>query len=187
MTQERPIQVLGINGSLRDGSYNGALLRAAAELLPPGVTLEITNLAGIPPFNQDEEKPLPQAVALLRARMAAADALLFSTPEYNSSVSGVLKNALDWASRGRDMPLAGKPAAVMGASTGAFGTARAQLHLRQVLAHLGVLVLPKPEVMVMHAAEAFDEQGRLVNENTRGFLGQLLAALADWTRLLTSG
>ena len=186
MIEERPIHVLGISGSLRDHSYNSGLLRAAAELLPPGMTLEITDLAGIPPFNQDEEKPFPAQVSRLRARIAAADAVLIATPEYNSSISGVLKNALDWASRSPDMPLAKKPAAVMGASTGAFGTARAQLQLRQVLTHLGALVLPKPEVMVARAAEAFDAQGGLVNENARGFLGQLLVALADWTRRLES-
>ncbi|HRT92242.1 MAG TPA: NAD(P)H-dependent oxidoreductase, partial [Anaerolineaceae bacterium] len=186
MIEERPLHVLGISGSLRVDSYNTALLRAAAELLPPGMTLEITDLAGIPLFNQDEENPFPEEVARLRARIAAADALLFATPEYNSSISGVLKNALDWASRAPDMPLAGKPAALMGASTGVFGTARAQLHLRQVLAHLGALVLTKPEVMVMRAADAFDEQGRLVNEVTRGFLGQLLVELAQWTRLVSA-
>jgi len=99
MTEERSIHVLGISGSLRDHSYNSGLLRAAAELLPPGMTLEITDLAGIPPFNQDEEKPFPAQVSRLRARIAAADAVLIATPEYNSSISGVLKNALDWASR----------------------------------------------------------------------------------------
>ena len=184
MTENNPIHILGISGSLRDRSYNTALLRAAAELLPPGVTLEISDLEGIPPFDEDEEKPFPEAVARLRARIAAADAVLFATPEYNSSMSGVLKNAIDWASRSPDMPLGKKPVAVMGASTGAFGTARAQLQLRQVLTHLGALVLPKPEVMVMFARDAFDENGRLTNETTREFLGKLLVALADWTRLV---
>lgn len=187
MSEERTINILGISGSLRAGSYNTALLRAAAELLPAGMKLEITDLAGLPLFNQDEENPFPAAVADLRARIAAADALLIATPEYNSSISGVLKNAIDWASRAPNMPLARKPVALMGASTGVFGTARAQLGLRQVLTHLGALVLPKPEVMVMRAAEAFDAEGRLVNETTREFLGQLLTALGDWTRLVNPG
>ncbi len=184
MTEESTIHILGISGSLRDASYNTALLQAAVELLPAGMTLEITDLEGIPPFDQDEEKPMPEPVMRLRARIAAADAVLIATPEYNSSISGVLKNAIDWASRSPQAPFSGKPVAVIGASTGVFGTARAQLVLRQVLTHIGALVLPKPEVMVARAGEAFDTEGRLVNETTRGFLGQLLAALGDWTRLV---
>ncbi len=182
MTEESTMHILGISGSLRDSSYNTALLRAAAELLPPGMTLEISDLEGVPPFDQDEEKPMPDAVVRMRESIAAADAVLIATPEYNSSISGVLKNALDWASRGPQAPFSGKPVAVMGASTGAFGTARAQMQLRQVLTHIGALVLPKPEVMVARAGEAFDANGRLLSEPTRDFLGQLLAALADWTR-----
>ena len=182
MTNEKTIHVLGITGSLRDASFNTALLMAAAELLPPEMTLEIIDLADLPMFDVDTEKPLPASVAQFRGKVAAADAVLISTPEYNSSISGVLKNALDWASRQPQPPFAGKPVAIMGASTGVFGTARAQMVLRQVLTHIGALVLPKPEVMVAKAQDAFDEQGNLVNETTRGFLKDLLVALADWTR-----
>lgn len=179
---QKPMRVLGITGSLRDASFNTALLNAAVDLLPPDMVLEIVDLADLPMFDVDTEKPLPASVAQFRERVAAADAVLISTPEYNSSISGVLKNALDWASRQPQPPFSGKPVAVMGASTGVFGTARAQMQLRQVLTHIGALVLPKPEVMVAKAQEAFDEQGNLVNETTRGFLRDLLVALADWTR-----
>lgn len=182
MTNERPIHVLGISGSLRNSSYNTALLRAAEELIPAGMTLEIVNLAGIPVFNVDEEIPFPKAVEDLRSAIAAADAVLIATPEYNSSISGALKNALDWVSRSPQPPLTGKPVALIGASTGMFGTARAQVQLRQVLTHLGALVLPKPEVMVAKAQEVFDENGRLTSEATRGFLQDLLTKLATWTR-----
>jgi chromate reductase len=179
--------MLGISGSLRRGSYNTALLRAAAEVLPPDVTLEICDLAALPLFNPDTEKPFPAPVADLRARLASADGLLIATPEYNSSLTGALKNALDWASRSPQQPLSGKPVAIIGASTGAFGTARAQLALRQVLTHVGALTLPKPEVLVARAEQAFDAQGALVDAAARGFLRDLLVAFAAWIRRLTAG
>lgn len=182
MTTSGSLHVLGISGSLRRASYNTALLRAAAELMPPGMTLEIFDLAPLPMFNQDAEKPFPEAVVELRTRLAQADALLIATPEYNSSFSGALKNALDWASRPPKQPLAGKPVAIMGASTGNFGTVRAQLHLRQVLTHIGALPLGKPEALVARAEQAFDAEGRLVDATARGFLQDLLAALARWTQ-----
>jgi len=186
MTQVRPIHILGISGSLRDASYNTSLLLAAAELLPTDTTLEIIDLADLPMFDVDMEKPLPEPVAWFREKVARADAVLISTPEYNSSISGVLKNALDWGSRAPEPPFYGKPVAIMGASTGIFGTARAQVQLRQVLTHLGALVLPKPEVMVPKAQEVFDETGRLTSETTRGFLQDLLIKLADWTKRVKS-
>ena len=182
MKTNTPIRVLGITGSLRDASFNTALLMAAAELLPPEMTLEIIDLADLPMFDVDTEKPFPESVAQFREKVARADAVLISTPEYNSSISGVLKNALDWASRAPEPPFTGKPVAIMGASTGVFGTARAQLQLRQVLTHIGALVLSKPEVMVARAADSFDDEDRLVNETTRGFLQSLLAGLGEWTR-----
>lgn len=182
MTDERIIRVLGISGSLRTGSYNTALLRAAVELLPPDMTLEIMDLEGLPVFDVDYEKPFPETVAQLRGRIEQADAVMIATPEYNSSISGALKNALDWVSRSPQPPLTGKPVAVIGASTGMFGTARAQIQLRQVLTHLGALVLPKPEVMVAKAQEVFDENGTLTSEATRGFLQDLLTRLNGWTR-----
>lgn len=186
MANKTKLNVLGITGSLRDASYNTALLTAAAELLPQVVSLEIIDLADLPMFDVDSEKPFPEDVVKFRGKITAADAVLIATPEYNSSISGALKNALDWASRSPEAPFTSKPVAIMGASTGVFGTARAQIQLRQVLTHMGAFVLPKPEVMVARANEAFDDQGRLVNETTRGFLRDLLAALADWTRRVSA-
>ena len=182
MPTSDPSHGLGISGSLRKASYNTALLRAAAELMPAGMTLETFDLLPLPMFNQDTEKPFPEAVAEFRARVAQADALLIATPEYNSSVSGALKNAIDLASSSPQQPLNGKPVATMGASTGNFGTLRAQLHLRQILTHVGVLPLGKPEVLVGRAEQAFDAEGRLVDAAARGFLRELLAALAKWTQ-----
>jgi chromate reductase, NAD(P)H dehydrogenase (quinone) len=181
----KPICVLGISGSLRKASYNTALLRAAVELLPADMTLEVFDLSPLPIFNQDFEKPFPEAVAVFRSKVAEADALLIATPEYNSSLSGALKNALDWGSRSPQPPLIGKPVAMMGASTGNFGTVRAQLHLRQVLTHIGALSLGKPEVLVARAEQAFDAQGKLVDEMARKFLGELLVALVEWTRMVS--
>jgi chromate reductase, NAD(P)H dehydrogenase (quinone) len=182
MITDVPMHVLGISGSLRRASYNTALLRAAAELMPPGMKLEIFDLSPVPMFNEDIEKPFPQAVSDLRRRLAQADALLIATPEYNSSLSGALKNAIDWASRPPKPPLNGKPVAIMGASTGNFGTVRAQLHLRQVLTHVGALPLGKPEVLVARTEQAFDAEGRLVDAAARGFLQDQLAALVRWTQ-----
>jgi chromate reductase len=182
MTSSATHLVLGISGSLRTGSYNTALLRAAAELMPPGMMLEIFDLAPLPMFNPDSEKPFPEAVVEFRTRLAGADALLIATPEYNCSISGVLKNAIDWASRPPHKPLIGKPVAIIGTSTGSFGTLRAQLHLRQILTHVGALPLGKPEVLVARAEQAFDNHGRLVDAAARGFLRDLLAALAEWTQ-----
>jgi chromate reductase len=178
------VHVLGFSGSLRRGSYNTALLRAAAELAPDGMVLETFDLAPIPLYNEDirTEDGFPEVVAAFRARIAAADALLIVTPEYNHSIPGVLKNALDWASRPPDRPLNEKPAAIMGASTSAGGTTRAQEHLRQVLAFLNVHPLNKPEVLVARANEKFDAEGRLVDETTRQAVAQLLENLLTWTR-----
>ncbi len=149
-----PIRVLGFSGSLRKGLYNTALLRAASELLPEGMTLGIFDLSPIPLYNGDVEVAgAPESVQNFKARIAAADALLIATPEYNYSIPGVLKNAIDWASRPpKDSPLNGKPLAMMGAG-GLLGTVRAQMHLRDILLHNNVLVLNKPEVYVARAAE----------------------------------
>jgi chromate reductase len=182
MVTNKPLRVLGISGSLRKASYNTALLRAAAELLPPGMSLEAFDLSPLPIFNQDHEKPFPEPVVQLRTRVAQADALLIATAEYNSSLSGALKNAIDWASRSPQPPLKGKPLAIIGASTGSFGTVRSQSHLRQVLTHVGALPLGKPEVLVARAEQAFDAEGKLIDAAARGFLRDLLEALAEWTR-----
>lgn len=185
MTQTKPRHIIGLSGSLRKASYNTALLRAAVDLLPQGMTLEIYDLSSLPMFNHDFEKPFPEAVVAFREKLAQADALLIATPEYNSSITGALKNALDWASRPPQPPLQGKPAAIIGASTGNFGSLRAQLHLRQLLTHIGALTLGKPEVLVARAEKAFDADGRLVDEAARGFLKDLLVALAGWIQRLT--
>jgi chromate reductase len=145
------------------------------------MTLEVFDLSPLLMFNQDFEKPFPEAVVAFRDKIAQADALLIATPEYNSSITGALKNTLDWASRSPQPPLQGKPAAIMGASTGNFGTLRAQLHLRQILTHVGALPLGKPEVLVARAEQAFDADRKLVDASARGFLRDLLIALVKWS------
>lgn len=184
MSEHHPadISILGFAGSLRQGSYNRALLRAAGELLPVGVALETFDLAPIPLYNEDVRKQgFPKSVQDFRERITAADALLIVTPEYNYSIPGILKNAVDWASRPPDQPLNGKPVALMGATASTWGTVRAQLHLRQVCVYTNMHPLNKPEVLVAHAKEKFDESGKLTDEGTRGFVRDLLEALRDWT------
>ena len=182
---KKPITILGIAGSLRRQSYNRSALRAAQQLVPEGATLEIFELDGIPAFNQDDEQNPPAKVVELKKRVRAADALLFVTPEYNYSVPGVLKNAIDWASRPYgDNAWEGKPAAIMGASIGNIATARAQYHLRQIFVFLNVLALSRPEVMIGNAADRFDENGNLTDETTKGYIERLLQALVEWTRRL---
>jgi len=180
-----PLTILGIAGSLRKASYNRAALRVAREVAPPGAKIEIFELNGIPPFNQDEESPMPGKVVQFKARIRAADAILFVTPEYNYSIPGVLKNAIDWASRPYgDSAWEGKPVAIMGASPGMLGTARAQYHLRQCFVFLNMVPLNKPEVMIANASERFDETGNLIDEDTRAHIQKLVEALARWTRQL---
>jgi len=180
-----PIRILGIAGSLRKASYNRAALRAAAALVPPDAVLETFELDGIPPFNEDDDKNPPAKVVELKQRVRAADALLFATPEYNYSVPGVLKNAIDWGSRPYgDSAWSGKPAAILGASPGAIGTARAQYHLRQIFVFLDVLALNKPELMIGNAAARFDSAGNLTDEPTREHVRKLLVSLVAWTRRL---
>lgn len=177
------VKILGIAGSLRRGSYNRAALRAAQEVAPENVRLEVfDDLEKIPPFNQDKENEPPEAVALLKQMVRDADGILFVTPEYNYSVPGVLKNAIDWASRPYgDSAWEGKPAAIMGASIGMTGTARAQYHLRQMFVFLNMHALNRPEVMIPFAQDKFDEKGRLKDEKTRQKIRELLGALAQWT------
>src|SRR3954466_3523976 len=166
-----PIRILGIAGSLRRESYNRSALRAAAELAPGGVTVDIFELDGIPGFNQDNEQNPPAKVVELKRRIREANAILIVTPEYNYSVPGVLKNAVDWASRPYgDSAWNGKPAAIMGASIGTIGTARAQYHLRQTFVFLNMLPLNQPEVMIGNAAERFDAEGNLTDETTKNFI-----------------
>jgi chromate reductase len=178
------IGVLGISGSLRKASYNTALLRAAVELAPPEVRITIAEISAIPLYDEDvREQGFPAPVEALRRQVKEADALLIATPEYNYSMPGVLKNAIDWVSRPPDQPFDGKPLAIMGASPG-MGTVRAQYHLRQSAVFLNMLPLNKPEVMVGRAMEKFDAEGRLTDAKTREAVGTLLAALVAWTRRL---
>ena len=177
-----PFAVAGIAGSLRTGSYNRALLRAAQELAPPALFIEIHDLAGIPLYNEDVEKAgAPEPVARLRAAVGRADGLLIATPEYNHGMPGVLKNAYDWLSRPpRQSVLNGKPTAIMGASPGMVGTARSQLQLRQSLASTNTPALLQPEVLVGQAREKFDAAGRLTDEATRKFLVLFLDHFVTW-------
>jgi len=175
--------ILGFAGSLRKGSFNRSILRAANELLPPGVELEIFDLEGIPPFNQDYDQNPPDKVKEFKAKIRAADAILIATPEYNYSIPGVLKNAIDWASRPYgDNSLQDKPVAIMGASPGMLGTARAQYHLRQSFVFLNMHPLNRPEVMVTFASDKIDKDGKLIDPKTRELIRQLLENLMAWAR-----
>ncbi len=181
------LRVLGIAGSLRAGSYNRALLRAAQELAPEGMEITLfERLREIPPYDEDlRAHGEPEPVTALKEAIRAADALLIATPEYNYSVPGVLKNAIDWVSRPPDRsPLRDKPAAIMGASGGLSGTAKAQHHLRQIFVFTQTHALLQPEVQVRNAATVFDANGRLTDERTRDFVRRQLVALAEWTRRL---
>lgn len=179
------LNILGFAGSLRNDSYNRALLRVAADLVPKDVKLDIFDLEGIPPFNQDLENSIPEIVKEFKARIRSADAILIATPEHNYSIPGVLKNAIDWASRPYgDNSFDGKPVAVMSASTGMLGGARAQYQLRQVFVFLNMHPLNRPEVFVTFANQKFDEKGKLTDEKTKEFIKQLLQALVAWARKL---
>jgi chromate reductase len=175
-------RIVAFAGSLRKGSYNRALIEAAAELAPEGMTVERIEIGSLPFYNADvEAKGDPPAVTAFKAALAAADGLLIATPEYNDGLPAVLTNAMDWGSRlpGR-APLLGKPVAVMGASPSQVGTARAQLHLRQILNHVQARVLPPPELMVARAHERFDKELRLKDEGTRKVLGEVLVRFSQW-------
>jgi len=179
------ISILSFAGSLRKGSYNRALLRAALEMVPTEAELEIFDLEGIPPFNQDLEDRQAAKVNEFKAKIRAADALLIATPEYNYSMSGVLKNAIDSASRPPgDNAFDGKPVAIMGASGGMLGTGRAQYHLRQSCVFLNMYPVNQPEVMVPFAQEKFDANNRVTDPKTREKIKELLESLVAWTKRL---
>ncbi len=185
----RPLVVCGIAGSLRRASYNRALLRAAQELAPEGVEIRIFDrMADIPLYNGDvEAQGDPEPVQALKSAIREADALLIATPEYNHGVPGVLKNAIDWASRPPPKSvLADKPTALLGASPGVTGTARAQTQLRNAFVFTRTPALLQPEILVYRAHDKFDAEGRLTDAKTREFVALLLRELADWTRLLPS-
>jgi len=180
-----PIHVVGISGSLRRASWNSGLLRAAGSVLSEGMSLEIADLTDIPLYNQDYDGPnAPDSVKQLKQRIRAADALLIATPEYNGSIPGVLKNAIDWASRPmNDSPFSGKPLAIMGAG-GVSGTIRAQLALRQISTSINTLPLNRPAIQIMRSWEKFDAEGNLTDEQSRQDIRAQLEALAAWTRRL---
>ena len=179
------ISILGFAGSLRKESYNKAILQAAAGLVPDNAELSIFDLEGIPPFNQDLEKEPPEKVKDFKTKIRTADAILISTPEYNYSVPGVLKNSIDWASRPYgDNVLEGKPVAIMGASIGMIGTARAQYHLRQCFVFLNMYPLNRPEVMVPFAHEKIDKGGKVTDSKTLEKIRELLESLVDWILFL---
>ena len=182
---EKTVNILGFAGSLRKGSYNKALLRAALELVPKGATLEIFDLEGIPPYNQALENQPSEKVKEFKAKIRAADAILIATPEYNYSIPGVLKNAIDCASRPYgDNAFEHKPVAIMGASPGMMGTARAQYHLRQSFVFLTCFALNQPEVMVPSAHEKIDKDGKVTDPTTREKIKELLESLVAWTNRL---
>jgi chromate reductase len=175
-------KVVAFAGSLREKSYNRALIRAAGELVPEGLEIEPIEIGDLPFYNADvEARGDPPAVARFKAVIGSADGLLIATPEYNDGVPAVLANAIDWASRlpGRS-PIAGKPVAIIGASPSQVGTARAQSHLRQILGHVHARVLPPPELLVARAHERFDDRQRLTDETTRKVLKDLLERFARW-------
>jgi len=183
---DEPLRIAAISGSLRDGSYNTATLHAAAELAPDGVDLDVITLEGVEPYNADvEARGWPSGVAALRHRVEPAVAVLFSTPEYNYSVSGVLKNAIDWMSRPHaDGVITGKPAGIMGASTSMIGTARAQAHLRQMAYYNAMPLLASNEVLIGSVADKFADDGTLTHEPTREFVKGFMTDFVAWIRTL---
>src|SRR5271169_4482329 len=183
MSDAKGINVLAICGSLRAASYNRAALLTAIELKPPGMAIETADISTIPLYNEDlRVQGFPPPVETLRRQIAAADALLFVTPEYNYSMSGVLKNAIDWASRPPDQPFAGKPVAIMGAAAGMAGTARAQYDLRRCCVFLDMHPINKPEVLIGQAHTKCDSGGRFTDEVGCGLIRDMLVALEQWTR-----
>src|SRR5437763_8377041 len=184
MSDASGIKILAMCGSLRKGSYNMAALRIAIAQKPPGMTIEVADISQIPLYNEDvRQEGFPPPVESLRRQIAAADALLFACPEYNYSMTGVLKNAIDWASRPPDQPFAGKPCAILGAAAGMAGSARAQYDLRRSCVFLDMHPLNKPEVLIGQAQTKFDADGNLTDEAARGFIRDLMANLARWARL----
>lgn len=192
------MRIVGICGSLRAASWNRGLLRAAAEMLPEGATLEVAEIGALPLMNEDLEKPAwPDPVVAFRKALWRADALLFAAPEYNAGIAAPMKNAVDWASRAegiggrtapegetRRQPLQDRPAAILGATGGMLGTARGQAHLRTVLLNTGVRLLPAPEVYVGQARTRFDDRSELTDEASREMVRKAVTALVAWARLV---
>ena len=175
------MHVLAISGSLRKASYNTALLHAVRKQAPDNMRLDVRTLEDIPLYNGDVDGPdKPAPVIGLSDAIRAADGILISTPEYNFSYSGVLKNAIDWVSRIKNQPFAGKPLGIIGAAAGGLGTARAQYHLRQVFVYLDPRIMNRPELFVSAAYSKFDDAGNLTDEDTREFLSAYMTAFEDW-------
>ena len=182
----KKVKILGIAGSLRKQSYNRGLLQAALEIAPVNCSLVIFELDDIPVYNQDKEMSPPKSVTQLKEKVRAADAILLATPEYNYSIPGVLKNAIDWVSRPYgESAWENKPVAVMGASVGMQGTSRAQYHLRQVFVYLNMHPVNRPELMVPSAQDKFDAQGKLTDPKTRQKIAELLTSLVDSVEMLS--
>lgn len=177
----RQINLVAISGSLRAASHNTALLRATQELAPEGVTITILPINDIPMFNQDDEGDVPASVIALREAVAASDGLLLACPEYNGSYTGALKNAIDWISRDGSI-LARKPVATLGGSPGALGATKAQEHLRAVCTHLNMYLMSRPTLAVPFFFKKI-EDGKLVDEQTRGFMSEFLVAFTAWVNL----
>jgi Predicted flavoprotein len=179
------INILGFGGSLREGSYSKAMLNAAKELAPKDVILEIFDIKDIPLFNQDLETAPPESVRMFKEKIRAADAILISTPEYNHSIPGYLKNVIDWVSRPYgDNAFEKKPVALMSSSTGVMGGVRAQEHLRQSFAYLNMYMINKPEVLIPAVHEKLDANGRLIDQMTAEKITELVNALSQWSRQL---
>lgn len=179
------LKVVALSGSLRAKSYNDAALRAAASLAPADLSIKVVDYSGVPLYNQDlQAQGFPASVEALRAEIAAADGLLIASPEYNFSISGVLKNAIDWLSRMNPQPFKGKPSAILSATMGPLGGARSQYDLRKIIGGLEANVLTKPEVFIGACHTRFDEQGQLTDEATRKIIAEQMAAFRDWIRQL---
>lgn len=177
--------IVAISGSLRAGSFNTSALRAADELKPAGVMITMADISAVPIFNQDVlHKGMPASVATLVQQIADADAVMIATPEYNYSIPGILKNAIDWISKAPDQPFKHKPVAIMGASPGGIGTARSQYDLRKVFVFLDAYLLNQPEIMISAAHTRFDGNGKLTDEATRSLIAKQIVALRDWAERL---
>jgi len=181
------IQFVGMSGSLRRGSYNTMLLKAAAQLLPSDVSMDIVSIEDIPLYNADLDLPAakqrPEVVEHFRKMLTDADGILISSPEYNYSIPGGLKNAIDWASRGEDSPLLRKPVAVIGTTTGLWGTVRMQMAFHNIFLYLDMKPVYKPEVLVAQAEKKFDVNGNLIDEMAKKLLKQKLEALKEMIHL----
>jgi chromate reductase len=179
------IKILAVSGSLRKNSFNTSALRAAKTMLAEDVEMEIFDISSIPLFNADFENAPPESIVKFKAAIRAADAILVSSPEYNYSVSGVLKNAIDAATRPHgDNPFSSKPGAIMGVSSGRFGTARGFYDLAKIMRGVNVFLMNYPEILITEGAKKFDENGNLVDEETAKKMHTFVSALADWTRKL---